>query len=105
MAAAGRAFEQMSANVVDEKRADNGRIDSLYNVAPKRAVVMRQAPAATAAPVAAAAELAKTDGSGSGAAGVSTAPTTRVRVLEKKGEYARVRDTEGNEGWVDASSL
>ena len=32
-------------------------------------------------------------------------PSTRVRVLDKKGSYAHVRDGEGNEGWVPADSL
>jgi hypothetical protein len=108
VAAAGRAFEQMSANVVDEKRADNGRIDSLYNVAPKREVVMRQAPAASAAPVVSAADFDKAAGADkntSSVAGVRTAPTTRVRGLERKAGFAKIRDTQGNEGWVDADAL
>jgi hypothetical protein len=108
VAAAGRAFEQMSANVVDEKRADNRRIDSLYNVAPKRAVVMRQAPAASAAPVLAPVDFEKAAGADRGASplgGLTTAPATRVRVLERKNGFAKVRDTQGNEGWVDADSL
>jgi hypothetical protein len=105
-AAAGRAFEQMSANVVDEKRGDNGRLDRLYNVAPKRPAIMREAPAAEAAPVAAPADFEKARAEGKGAgAGVSTAPATRVRVLEKKNGFAKVRDTQGNEGWVDEDSL
>jgi hypothetical protein len=105
VAAAGRAFEQMSANVVEEKRADKGRIDGLYNVAPKRPEVMREAPAASAAPVAAPADLERGRKGTRSAAGVSTAPATRVRVLERKDGFAKVRDTEGNEGWVDADSL
>lgn len=96
VAAAGQAFEQLSSNVVSEKREDKQRLDDLYNVAPKRSAAMQQAPAADAPPVASA--------SGAGAT-VSARPATKLRVLETKGGYKRVRDAEGNEGWVDASAL
>jgi hypothetical protein len=95
VAAAGQAFEQLSANVVSEKAADAARLDGLYNVAPRRSVVMQSAPAAAAPPVAAP----------SGGAPVSTSTTTKVRVLGKKGKMVNVRDAEGNEGWVDESAL
>lgn len=95
VAAAGRAFEQLSANVVSEKAADKQRLDGLYNVTPRRPMVMKTAPTQAAAPVA----------SPSGARPAATSPATKVRVLGKKGKYANVRDAEGNEGWVDADSL
>jgi hypothetical protein len=99
VAAAGQAFETLSSNVVNEKREDKSRIDGLYNVAPKRPVMMQSAPAPTAAPVPEA----------SGAAPVTTAPARKVRVLGRRkteaGDYANVRDAEGNEGWVPADSL
>lgn len=95
VASAGRAFEQLSANVAAEKQADRARLDGLYNVAPQKSVALQVAPAPTAAPVAQAGGL--------GAA--TTTPTRRVRVLEHRGRYARVRDTEGNEGWVPDDAL
>ncbi len=95
VAQAGQAFEQLSANVVTEKKEDQSRLDGLYNVAPRRSMVMQAAPAAAAPPISAA----------SGSGGVSTSSSTKVRVLGRKGKYANVRDAEGNEGWVDADSL
>jgi hypothetical protein len=95
VASAGRAFEQLSSNVAAEKQADNSRLQGLYNVAPRRPMPMQAEPAATAQAVA--------QPSGRGA--VTTAPSTPVRVLDKKGIYSRVRDTEGNEGWVPTDSL
>lgn len=95
VASAGRAFEQLSANVAAEKEADRARLQSLYNVAPKRPVTMQAAPLPTAAAVA--------QPAGTGA--VTTAPSTPVRVLENKAGYSRVRDTQGNEGWVPSDSL
>ena len=95
VASAGRSFEQLSENVAREKQADNSRLDALYSVAPKRPVAMQAAPAPSAPPV------AEATGRGS----VSTTPSTKVRVLDKKGTYSRVRDAEGNEGWVPSDSL
>lgn len=95
VAQAGRDFEQLSANVAAEKAADKPRLERLYNVAPKRPVAMQSAPAPTAAPV--------TEASGRGT--VSAAPSTPVRVLDRKGSYSRVRDTQGNEGWVPSDAL
>jgi hypothetical protein len=94
VAAAGEAFEQLSSNVVAEKRADQGRIDGLYNVAPRREVQLQAAPAPAASPVA-----------GASGAPVSTHSSTKVRVLDRKGDYAHVRDAEGNEGYVPNSAL
>jgi len=95
VASAGRSFEQLSANVAAEKVADNSRLQGLYNVAPKRPVAMQSAPAPASTPVA--------EPSGRGT--VTTAPTKKVRVLDKKGSYSRIRDDEGNEGWVPTDSL
>lgn len=95
VASAGRSFEQLSQNVATEKQADNSRLGALYNVAPRRPVAMQAEPAPSAPAVAEA----------SGRGSVTTAPTTKVRVLDKKGTYSRVRDAEGNEGWVPSDSL
>jgi len=95
VAAAGQAFEQLSSNVVAEKREDQKRINELYNVAPRREVVMQSAPAPAAPSVAPA----------SGLGAVSTSARQKVRVLDRSGDYAHVRDAEGNEGYVPANSL
>ncbi len=95
VAAAGQAFETFSGNVVNEKREDRGRIDGLYNVAPKVPTVMQAAPTPAAPPVV----------MPSGGAPASTSSARKVRVLGKKGDYANIRDAEGNEGWVPADSL
>jgi hypothetical protein len=95
VAAAGQAFEQLSSNVVAEKKEDQSRIDRLYNVAPKRPVMMQAAPEAAAPSVAPA----------SGVGSVSTSSRQKVRVLDRSGDYAHVRDAEGNEGYVPANSL
>jgi hypothetical protein len=95
VASAGRAFEQLSSNVAAEKQADKARLQTLYNVAPKRPVALQAAPEPAAPPVAQV----------GGAAPATTAPSTPVRVLEKKGSYSRVRDTQGNEGWVPSDTL
>jgi len=94
VASAGRAFEQLSANVVAEKQEDKGRLDALYKSAPKRAVKLQAAPSAAAPAVSA--DSATRQAVGAGA---------RVRVLEKKGGYLKVRDQEGNEGWVDGKAF
>ena len=95
VAAAGRAFEQLSSNVAAEKTADRARLDGLYNVVPRRSVELQSAPSPAAPPV------AEPDGSGA----VSTTPATKVRILGHKGGYSRVRDAQGNEGWVRSDSL
>jgi hypothetical protein len=95
VAAAGQAFEQLSANVVAEKRDDRARLDGLYNAVPKRAVMLRQSAAPSSPPVTAA----------SGGRGVETSARTKLRVLSNDGKTAHVRDAEGNEGWIDADAL
>jgi hypothetical protein len=94
VAAAGQAFEQLSANVVTEKRAQKADLDKLYDASAKREVALQAAPA-PAAPTVAAPE--------GGATRVQT--TSKLRVLGRKGGYANVRDDQGNEGWVPADAL
>jgi hypothetical protein len=103
VAAAGRAFEQISANVVAEKAADNPRIQALYDQSTKRPVVLRSAPEPAAPPALSAADLSRDPRQA--AAGVTARPDTKVRVLDRRGKAAKVRDEEGNEGWVDADQL
>lgn len=95
VAAAGRSFEQLSANVAAEKAADKPRLEALYNTTPKREVPMQSAPEPAAAPVAPA----------TGRGVVVAKPSARMRVLDEKGSYSHVRDDEGNEGWVPTDSL
>ncbi|MHB8873867.1 MAG: SH3 domain-containing protein [Myxococcaceae bacterium] len=94
VAAAGRAFEQLSQNVVTEKAADQGRIDALYNAAPRREVTLQAAPSAEAPPVPAASVTTQ-----------SLGKSSKVRVLESRGGYVRVRDEQGNEGWADKEAF
>src|SRR5207302_3900463 len=94
VAAAGQAFEQLSANVVTEKRAQKAELDKLYDASPRREVALQQSPA-PAAPTVAAPE--------GGASSVTRA--SKLRVLGRKGGYANVRDDQGNEGWVPADAL
>jgi hypothetical protein len=108
VADAGRAFEQMSENVVAEKRGDNDRINGLYNQTPKQAVVMRSAPEPSAAPAASMDDLMNGASGGGGKnapQGVSTDKSKKLRVLERRAKASKVRDTEGNEGWVDNDAL
>ena len=93
-AAAGRAFEQLSANVVSEKKEQRREIDRLYNATTNRAVTLQAAPTPAAPPVAAPAGGDTTE-----------RPTMKLRVLDKDGKYAHVRDAEGNEGYVPADSI
>lgn len=94
VAQAGRAFEQLSRNVVSEKAADGARLDELYKYEAKRQVTLQAAPAPSAAPVPASSVTTQSLGTGS-----------KVRVLEKQENYSRVRDEQGNEGWVETDAL
>lgn len=94
VAQAGRAFEQLSQNVVNEKAADKERLDALYTNKAKRQVTLQSAPAPSAAPVPATSVTTQ-----------SVGPGSALRVLEKKDNYAKVRDEQGNEGWVEADAL
>jgi len=95
VAAAGQAFEQLSQNVVSEKRGDQSRLDGLYNTAPKASIQMQTAPAPAAAPVTQA----------SGAGSVRAEPAKKVRILGRKAGYVNIRDQEGNEGWAPESAF
>ena len=94
VASAGRGFETFSSNVVEEKGRDQGRINSLYGADTKRAVKLQAEPTVNAAPAA-------TMGAGSG----TMSKGEKLKVLEKQEKFTRVRDQQGNEGWVDNDAL
>ena len=94
MAGAGRAFEQLSANVVAAKETDNRRINRLYSASPKRKVTLRAAPSDDAEAVPANQVTTQ-----------QLNKKSRVRVLQRKKDYSQVRDEQGNEGWVENSAL
>jgi len=94
VAAAGRAFEQLSANVVQEKKDDAPRVQRLYGAELTTATALRQAPKAEAPPVAAASGGAFNDSA-----------AAKVRVLQRKDGYVEVRDEQGNQGWVEAENV
>ena len=94
VAAAGRAFEQLSANVVSEKKADLPRVERLYSAEAVAPVPMRAEPKDAAKQVAA-----------PSGAGVSTATSAKVRVLRREGGYVEIRDDQGNQGWVPEASV
>ena len=87
----GRVFEQLSANIVQAKAADEGRINDLYGAATKRSLNLQASPSPSAPPAATA--------SGPMKAG------EKLKVLERKQDYTRVRDQQGNEGWVPTDAL
>ena len=94
VASAGRGFETFSANVVNEKKNDGARIDSLYGAGTNRAVTLQAQPTANA-------PRAATMGQGGG----SVAKGEKLKVLDKSGDFVRVRDQQGNEGYVPADAL
>jgi hypothetical protein len=96
VASAGQGFTQFSANVTAAKEADAPRIDGLFGDTARREVQLQAAPAKAAPPAA-------TMGRGSG--GSSLHAGEKLKVLEKKDGYSKVRDEEGNEGWVDSQAL
>jgi uncharacterized protein YgiM (DUF1202 family) len=70
--------------------------------------MMREAPAAEASPVASMADVARGNirsGAKDKSAGLTATPESKLRVLGREGAYVRVRDTSGNEGWIDADAL
>lgn len=95
VASAGRGFETFSSNVAAEKKADAPRIDSLYGAGTRAPVQMQAAPKPASAP---AATMGR-------ATGATLSPDEKLKVLEENDGYARVRDQQGNEGWVPASTL
>jgi hypothetical protein len=82
------AFQSMTTNIVTGKQRRNVELDKLYDSTVAAPEPLRAAPAASAPPAAT-----------SGAAG------TRMRVIEERGDQARVRDELGNEGWMDKAKL
>jgi len=94
VAAAGRAFEQLSENVVREKQVDMPRVERLYSAEALKPAPMLAEPRDAAAPV-----TAPSGGT------VSTATAKKVRVLRSEGGYVEIRDDQGNQGWVPAQSL
>ena len=94
VAAAGRAFEQLSSNVVAEKKADLPRVEKLYDGFLTRGVQLRTSPAPAAEAV--------TAPSG---AKMQDSANARVRVLQRAEKYVQVRDEQGNEGWVEVDAL
>ena len=94
VAKAGKGFETFSSNVVEAKKNDGPRIDSLYGAGTTRSVQLQAAPSPKSAPAA-------TMGAGDG----SVAKGQKLKVLEKAGEFVRVRDQQGNEGYVPADAL
>ena len=96
VAAAGQGFTQFSSNVTAAKKADAPRIDSLYATGTRKEVQLQAAPTA-------AAPAATTMGRGSGGAQLSAGE--KLKTMEKKNGYTRVRDQQGNEGWVNDEAL
>ena len=96
VASAGQGFTQFSSNVTEAKKADAPRIDSLYATGTRREVQLQAAPA-PAAPAAA------TMGRGTG--GAQLGAGEKLKVMEKKNGYTKVRDVQGNEGWVNDEAL
>ena len=94
VASAGEGFETFSANVVSEKSKDGARIDSMYGQGAKREVILQAAPEPKAAPAA-------TMGTGAG----RMKQGEKLKVLEKKDDYSKVRDQQGNEGWVPSDAM
>ena len=96
VAAAGQGFTQFSSNVTEAKKADAPRIDSLYATGTRKEVQLQAAPAPTA-------PAAATMGRGTG--GAQLGAGEKLKLMEKKNGYTRVRDQQGNEGWVNDEAL
>jgi hypothetical protein len=94
VAAAGRAFEQLSRNVVQEKQDDAPRVQQLYGAAAGAAVTLRTEPKPRAPAVAAP----------SGGM-VQTSVAAKLRVLRRENDFVEVRDEEGNQGWIAADAV
>ena len=86
------AFEQLSENVVQEKKQDLPRVERLYSAQAAAAEPLLAAPDDTARAVTAPSGAAvKTEG--------------RLRILKREGGYVEVRDEQGNQGWVAESAV
>jgi hypothetical protein len=88
------SFEQLTDNVVQSKAQDKSRLDRIYNKRSSREVILQAEPTADAKPVAPR-KVTKQ----------KLKKKARLKVLEKKGDFSRVRDDEGNEGWVPAEAV
>lgn len=93
--AAGRGFTTFSQNVTRAKEADAPRIDTLYSSGARREVQLQAAPTPASGP---APTMGRASGSNVGAG-------EKLKPLEKKGDFTRVRDQQGNEGWVPNDAL
>lgn len=81
------AFQRMTTNLLVGKQRDNAELRKSYNLAPAAPVVLKAAP--------------KPDSKGVG----TSAAGTGMKVLERKDDQVKVRDEQGNEGWVDSQAL
>lgn len=80
--------QQVTSNIVIERKKDQSRIDGLYSKSLKAPASARPSPTTPAA------QPVPQLGAG-----------TRVKELERQGEQVKVRTMEGEEAWVPASSL
>ena len=83
------AFQRMTTNLITGKQHANKALDKKYDMTVSAEAELAASPTAPAAapPVAHARRGAS------------------MRVLEKKGDMAKVRDDEGNEGWLPAAQV
>lgn len=82
------AFQRMTSNLVTGKQKENVALDQAYGSTVAAPVPLAPGPAAPPAPD-----------------GLKITPGTKLKVLEKKVDRARVRDDAGNEGWLPATDL
>ncbi len=92
VAAAGQAFEQLSENVVQEKKADLPRVERLYSAQAVSAAPLLAQPKDTARAVTA-------------PSGAAVRSEGKLRVLRREGGYVEVRDEQGNQGWVEEAAV
>jgi hypothetical protein len=86
------AFQRMTTNLVTGKQKANKDLQRKYNMTVKGSASLLPAPSAGAG------------GSRPDSVAEETAGTS-MRVLEQKGDMAKVRDEAGNEGWLPAEAL
>jgi len=80
--------QQVTSNLVVDRKKDQTRIDGLYSKSLKVPVAPQPSPDAPKA-----------------APGPSLGAGTKVKELERKGDAVKVRTMEGDEAWVPASAL
>lgn len=80
--------QQVTSNIVIERKKDQTRIDGLYSKSLKMPVPAKPSPTAPSA------QPAPNLGTG-----------TKVKELERQGDQVKVRTMEGDEAWVPASAL